>query len=217
MLTSRNPITGDETHWKVQSKPVKLRVGDEPKFRFFASMISSDGSRQPVPLIAKQVFAVSADDSAPAFTFADKWIWVQRAGIPTFDTIGILSPNEVLLPDITPNGGRFYGKHDVQHIPYDADRPDMLDRMFCLIPEAEIERLARDVVGRMTADNLSAPHDGPCDLVVYPNNAWHIGTYDLTMVRFRTDFSSEMENNRAVERFLDQLASLRWMLSRSDA
>lgn len=154
----------------------RIYLGNEPKHRVRASIIGRGSRIREVSLVQKEIRHPGGADE-----FIKEWQRLKSAGIPTIPTVRKISPSEVVMTDMTLDGGAFFGKSDLweSKVRKERGKAREIDRRFVEIDLKEIEAQGNEIAQQATDHDIALPYDDPFDLLVHPDGTWQLVVLDI--------------------------------------
>jgi hypothetical protein len=138
----------------------------------------------------KQSDAVSRP---PSQKFYDSWKLLTDAGIKTVPYVWIASDDEVVMPDITSDGSRLYGKSELGELRKQNRALDEKDTNFAKIDFEAVKTETERLIQLATEREIVISPDDPFELRVKPDGTWEVIALDIELVR-KENISGEAEH-----------------------
>lgn len=180
------PVSGKLTHKVEIIDMEKLNLGTELKYRI------------KTLFLGKELLFITREVSSQ---YIEKWKMLKKSGFPVIPLLRVTkelpdykkrSPDStiIVVPDITYDGSRTYGKSLSWEVSKGTYKPDLeKDQHFLNIMQNELPKLLAEVqkiVELANSLDIFLPEDSElAELVVHPNGTWKLTMIDIELVRKR--------------------------------
>ncbi len=193
VLEAKDPITGLSYEVSVQKIAEEMSMGN--RINKGKVNVWTDSDLDDEVLKMQVMIAKYFSDAESAAEYADYWLKLLYAGIPTIPKVLIIGEKEVLLTDMTSDGSVFYGKDNVNPSfqRYEKNKMTELDAVFLSIDPEEIKAKAEEIIKKANANGIFLPSDDPFDILIHPDGSWEVIVLDL----LSKPFSEVLEGNNS--------------------